>query len=62
MKNAFAILLTICCLLSGYAFYLMNHGDLFNAICFTVGISGIMLSFLRNRNKSETALNDRNEI
>jgi uncharacterized membrane protein len=42
--------LTIACLIVGYGFYKMNNGDWFNAIFFTVGILGILMSYLRNKN------------
>jgi hypothetical protein len=48
MRSALSVVLTIACLLIGYGFYKMNHGDWINAIFFTLGILGITLSVLRN--------------
>lgn len=47
-KNILALLLSVCCILGGYSFYKLNNGDSWNAIFFTIGILGIMLSVLRN--------------
>lgn len=52
-KNLLSFILTVCCIAGGYAFYKVNNNDAFNAIFFTVGILGIMLSVLRNAKKSE---------
>lgn len=46
-----ALILTVSCVAGGFAFYKVNNGDAFNAIFFTVGILGIMLSVLRNSKK-----------
>jgi uncharacterized membrane protein YjjP (DUF1212 family) len=48
MKSFLSVLLTIACLIVGYGFYKMNHGDWINAVVFTIGILGLMMSVLRN--------------
>ncbi len=45
------LILTLSCMAGGFAFYKVNNQDAFNAIFFTVGILGIMLSVLRNSKK-----------
>jgi hypothetical protein len=52
-KNLLSLILTVCCVAGGYAFYKVNNNDAFNAIFFTVGILGIMLSVLRNAKKND---------
>gem|GEM_PF-1598641 len=46
-------LLTLCCLSGGYTFYRFNNGDWLNAIVFTVGILGILMSVFRQSSSSE---------
>lgn len=52
MKHVLTFLLTLACLAAGYGFYKMNNNDTVNAVCFTFGILGILLSYLRNRETS----------
>ena len=52
MKHLIALLLTLACLLAGYGFYKMNDGDIINSVCFTIGILGILLSFLRQKSST----------
>jgi len=42
-----SLALTVVCLFVGYGFFKMNQRDWLNAIFFTVGLLGIMLSVLR---------------
>jgi len=52
-KIALSLLLTLACVLSGFAFYRFNGGqtgmDVAVASAFAFGLTGIMLSVLRNR-------------
>jgi hypothetical protein len=48
-RHFLTVLLTLACLGAGYGFYKMNQDDAINAACFTFGILGILLSYLRNR-------------
>ena len=48
-RSLLSLGLTLTCILAGYGFYQMNHRDGLNAVFFTVGLSGIMLSVLRRR-------------
>jgi uncharacterized membrane protein YjjP (DUF1212 family) len=52
MRSLMATTLTIACLIVGYGFYKINNGDWFNAIFFTIGILGIMMSVMRNSKPS----------
>ena len=52
-KNLLSLILTLSGIAGGYAFYKVNNNDAFNAIFFTVGILGIMLSVLRNAKKND---------
>ena len=46
-RAALSLGLTVICLFVGYGFFKMNQRDWLNAIFFTVGLLGIMLSVLR---------------
>ncbi len=46
-RSLLSLGLSATCIFVGYGFYQMNHHDWLNAIFFTVGLSGIMLSVLR---------------
>lgn len=46
------ILITVACFSAGYGFYRMNDGDWINAVGFTMGILGILLSYLRAQSVS----------
>lgn len=47
MRILMSVLLTLGCVLAGYAFYKMNPDDWINSIAFGFGLLGIMFSFLR---------------
>lgn len=47
-RGIVSLALTLCCIMAGYGYYKMNPHDGWVAVVFTIGISGIMLSVLRN--------------
>jgi uncharacterized membrane protein YbaN (DUF454 family) len=49
MRNAKLLALTAACLVCGFGFYRMNHGDVLNTVIFTVALMGIMLSVMRQK-------------
>jgi hypothetical protein len=51
LRSLQAFGLTVVCLIVGYGFYRMNQRDWLNSVFFTLGILGIMMSFLRNSSK-----------
>ena len=51
MQKWISGLLTLGCLSAGYTYYKMNPNDLIPAIAFTIGMTGILLSFLRQSKK-----------
>ncbi len=53
-KTIITILITIACAICGYGFYVMNKHDVINSIAFGLGLTGIMLSFLRNINQPKS--------
>lgn len=51
-KQILITILMVSCLLSGVFFYKLNNGDWLNAIFFSIGLTGIVLSLIR-RQKSD---------
>jgi hypothetical protein len=43
-----SLILSLFCLAAGYVFYRTNQKDWFNAIFFSIGLLGIILSVVRN--------------
>ncbi len=49
MKKALSILLTACCGVIGYGFYKINHEDVLTGFFLAFGLTGIVLSILRQK-------------
>ena len=48
-KNLLLTLIIFGCIASGFFFFKFNGGDRINAVFFAIGLSGIALSFLRDK-------------
>ncbi|NCN95185.1 MAG: hypothetical protein GW917_00515 [Bdellovibrionales bacterium] len=57
LRSFVSLILVLCCLASGYLFYKLNPHDPIIAGVFAFGLTGIVLSFLR-----QTKREDQNEV